>query len=111
MKTINLKSAFVTASVIALLSFSSSANAQWYAKNTDNNDKSFREKIEDKLDKEQRENRRDVRWDPRYDRRDVKYNNGRFIKRNRYERNDCCNCSHDNKFDKKNNRKKNRKHH
>jgi len=107
MKTINLKSAFVTASVIALLSLSSSANAQWYAKNTANNDKSFRERIEDKLDKEQRENRRDVRWG--YDRRDVKYNNGRFNKRNRYERNDCCNCSHDNKFNK-HNRKKNWKH-
>jgi len=113
MKTINLKSAFVTATVIAFLTLTSNvASAQWKA-DRDDRDKTFREKIEDKLERERRA-KEAVRWDrrddDRWERRDVKYNNGRFNKRNRYDRNDCCqNCNHDKKFNKHNNRKKNRK--
>jgi hypothetical protein len=101
MKTINLKSAFVTATVIAFLTLTSNvANAQWKS-DRDDRDKTLREKIEEKLERERRskednrwdrrdDNRYDRRDDNRYDRRDVKYNNGRFNKNNRYDRNDCC---------------------
>jgi Ni/Co efflux regulator RcnB len=113
MKTINLKSAFVTATVIAFLSLSSaSANAQW---KSERDDKTFREKIEEKLERERRNKQADDRVaerNDRYERKDVKYNNGRFNKSNRYDRNDCCrNCNHDKRFDKKKHRKNNRKHH
>ena len=113
MKTINLKSAFVTASVIAFLSLSSaSANAQW---KSERDDKTFREKIEEKLERERRNKQADDRVaerNDRYERKDVKYNNGRFNKSSRYDRNDCCrNCNHDKRFDKNKHRKNNRKHH
>lgn len=107
MKTINLKSALVTATVIAFITITSSANAQWRSER-DDRDKTFREKIEEKVARERSIKERNDQWerrDVRWDHRDVKYNNGRYNRRNPYYRHDC-----DRKYWKKHH-KHHHKHH
>jgi len=113
MKTISAKTAFITASVIAFLTLgTSTAQAQWKS-DRNSNDRSFRERIEDKLDRE-RDNRRDERWDSN-DRRDEEFNNSRWFGRNRrFDRDDCCrSCKHkhDNRFERRQGRRHDRRHH
>lgn len=109
MKTVRFGT-LISASLLVLASFSSgTANAQW-RDDRRYDDRTMREKIEDKIARErearearERRENRDRRYDRRYDRRDDRRDD-RYERRDdrweeRYGHRDC--CDHNDRFDPK----------